>query len=264
MSSLSSKIIALAQAALQKRGLEVRRLAKEQAAPEAAIDVLALCVAELRARQGDIFFVQIGAHDGLSFDPMRPFVERFHWRGLLVEPQPRVFARLVENYQAEPQLLFENAAVAREDGAATLCTFAPAPNLPEHASMLASFRRELLEANGHGYSGPIQSQQVPVLKLETLLRKHSIERIDILQLDTEGFDYEILKMLDFSRVKPALIHFENNFLSTDEFAQCSRTLAAQNYRLLTMGIDTIAFQQDAREFDKRADMSALDAGSRRL
>ncbi len=266
--TVTSKVVALVQRVLKRRGLEVRRLAKEQAAPEVAIDVLALCVADLRARRDDLFFVQIGAHDGLSYDPMRPFVERLRLRGLLVEPQPRVFAQLVENYKEHPQLSFENAAIAQQDGTATLFSFAPAPGLPPHASMLASFRRELLEANGHGYAGPIQSTSVPSLRLPTLLRKHAVERLDILQLDTEGYDFEILKMLDFSTIKPALkpalIHFENNFLSPGESAECSSLLTKHGYRLLTLGIDTIAFQQESTGFDERAAVSALDARSQRL
>jgi len=264
MSFLSANFVPLVQRFLHSWGLEVRRMSKEQGERIPTIDVLALCVAELHSQRPDLFLVQIGAHDGLTYDPMRPFVKEHHWRGLLVEPQPLIFKQLVANYASEPQLRFENAALAERDGEATLYSFTPSSSLPAHASMLTSFRRELLEANGHGYSGEIQETKVPALHPTSLLKKHGVERVDILQIDTEGFDYQILKMWDFVHTKPALIHFENNFLSAEDFDHCTRLLAEQGYRLLTLGIDTIAYLQTGGAFDQRAKTSALDAGARRL
>ena len=264
MGLLAATIVPLVQRFLNARGLEIRRAAKEQGEITAAIDVLSLCVAELQSQRQDLFFVQIGAHDGLTYDPIRPFVEKHHWGGLLVEPQPPIFKQLVANYASEPQLRFENAALAESDGQATLYSFAPDSNLPAHASMLTSFRRELLEANGHGYSGKIQETRVPALHPTSLLKKHGVERVDFLQIDTEGYDYQILKMWDFAYTKPALIHFENNFLSAEDFERCTQLLAKQGYRLLTLGIDTIAYLQTGVAFEERAKTSALNAGARRL
>jgi len=105
---------------------------------------------------------------------------------------------------------------------------------------------------------------VPTLRFSTLLQKHKIQCVDILQIDTEGYDYEILQMLDYDVVKPALIHFENNFLTSQEMSGCSQLLARHGYRLLTMGIDTIVYQQVRSGFGRRAELSALDADSRRL
>ena len=98
------------------------------------INVFPLVVGDLVQRKidaggtaGDFFFVQIGAHDGVHYDPIRPFVEKYHWRGLLVEPQPEVYQRLVANYASEPQLMFAKAAVAPQNGKATLYTFKKSP-----------------------------------------------------------------------------------------------------------------------------------------
>lgn len=49
-------------------------------------------------------------------DPLHSYVQRFGWRGILVEPQPDVFARLVENYRDQAdRLIFENVAIAPRD-----------------------------------------------------------------------------------------------------------------------------------------------------
>jgi hypothetical protein len=39
-------------------------------------------------RGGKVSFVQIGANDGVQEDPCYPWINRFPWKGVLVEPQP--------------------------------------------------------------------------------------------------------------------------------------------------------------------------------
>src|SRR5271157_3744519 len=102
------------------RYLDPRR-SREHRLPS-RIDVLDLVLYRVASSVPDFFFVQIGANDGVCCDPIREYVIKSHWRGLLVEPVPFLFRRLVENYRDEPQLIFENVAVAPHDGAMTLYT----------------------------------------------------------------------------------------------------------------------------------------------
>jgi FkbM family methyltransferase len=221
------------------------------------INVFPLVVADLVQRKlaageqpGDFFFVQIGAHDGVHGDPVRPFVDKYHWRGLLVEPQPEIYKRLVANYASEPQLMFAKAAVARENGRATLYAFKKSPDLPDHATMLTSFNRNALLYNGHGYKGEIEPVIVPALDLKTLLSKHKINHVDLLQIDTEGYDYEIIKLLADCPVRPEIIHFESAFLNAALKQECGAFLHSLGYRALTIGIDTIAYRQTGDGFEE--------------
>jgi FkbM family methyltransferase len=219
------------------------------------IDVFRLVVEDLMRRMegaGDQFFcVQIGAHDGLHYDPIRAFIKKHHWRGLLVEPQPEVYRRLVANYSDEPQLVFENAAVASKDGFATLYAFKKTDSLPDHATMLASFNKDALLYNGHGYKGEIEELSVPALTFNTLLAKHQIGAISLLQIDTEGYDFEIIKMLEGSEVRPVVIHFESACMYRAQLYECGETLHRMGYRALTIGIDTIAYRQSEDDFAER-------------
>jgi hypothetical protein len=45
--------------------------------------------AHLMLRKNPIFFISIGANDGVSNDPIWPFASRFGWEGLAVEPNPQ-------------------------------------------------------------------------------------------------------------------------------------------------------------------------------
>lgn len=262
MGALTRTFVPIAQKLLATRGLEIRRLAKQQIAAGAVLDVLALCVADMMSRLpsgAEVFCIQVGANDGLMGDPIRPYIETYGWRGILVEPQPRVFQQLVRNYRDQPQLVFENAAIAAEDGTATLYAFADVPGLPDDASLLASFRKDVLETNSRAYNGPIEEIAVPALTFASLLEKHHVDRVDVLQIDTEGFDYQVLKMVDFRVLKPTLIHFENNFLTAGQMEDCVGLLAGEGYRMLNAGIDTIAYRQTVDDaFLSRAEASRLN------
>lgn len=241
---------------LRQIGYEVRRTRPPEEIPAVAapkiipINVFPLVVRDLIDRKrlqngsGDeIFFVQIGAHDGLHYDPVRSFVTKYHWRGILVEPQPEIFKRLVANYKDESQLILENIAIDSQDGQATLYAFKKTDELPDHATMLASFNRGALEHNSHNYKGEIEELSVPTLTLTSLLSKYQVNKLDLLQIDTEGHDFRIIQMLAGSHIKPTIIHFENAGMNTEQLYECYELLHGWNYRVLPIGIDTIAYQQ---------------------
>ncbi|MCU1247627.1 MAG: hypothetical protein JWQ49_656 [Edaphobacter sp.] len=82
--------------------------------------MLDLLLTKVSAERPDVFFVQIGANNGLTDDPILQFVTKYHWHGVLVEPQPQVFQQLLKNYEQEKQPTFENAAIADQNGTARL------------------------------------------------------------------------------------------------------------------------------------------------
>src|ERR1700757_1019618 len=46
----------------------------------------------------EVSFIQVGAFDGVSTDPLRKYIQTCGWRGVLIEPQPRPAAQLQELY----------------------------------------------------------------------------------------------------------------------------------------------------------------------
>jgi FkbM family methyltransferase len=208
--------------------------------PSSRINVLDLVLYRVTSRVPDFFFVQIGAHDGVAGDPIRKYVIKSHWRGLLVEPMPDFFRKLVENYRDEPQLTFENVAVAPHDGVMPLYTVdGVAPDYCMYG--MASFHKDHLLKHLRGV--PIKEIRVPTLSLATLLSKHFITKIDLLQIDVEGYDYEVIKMVDFGVVKPTVINFEHAHIPRPQRWECYRYLAAHGYDLATSSTDTVAFLQ---------------------
>jgi FkbM family methyltransferase len=204
------------------------------------IDVLDLVVQDYMKQQPDLFFIQIGAHDGVSADPVARQIRKYHWRGILVEPQPRSFQHLVANYQGENQLIFEQVVIGAEDGNATFYTIREdIPGLPFWLPQSASLDRDWvlnalyywknvkkIENIPEDFDSLIEEFFVPQMTLKTLLGKHNIEKLDLLAMATP-FDFEILQMIPFDRIKPSLICFE--YFSISEREACLRFLQDHGY-----------------------------------
>ena len=186
---------------------------------------------------GDLCFVQIGAFDGEFDDPLAVLIRKYGWRGVLVEPQPAAVARLQENYADQPQLSFENAAIGDAERSVTMYT------VRDGATPMASLDRRHLLRHCHR-AAEIVEHQVPCLTLEALLRKHPLPRVDLLQIDAEGYDGQILRSINFDRLRPQLIRYEHANLVQSERNDCIQLLVSHDYRILLEDSDTIAYRED--------------------
>jgi FkbM family methyltransferase len=216
-----------------------------------AINVLRLAVDDAVRRHRasgrglDTFWcVQIGAHDGVSYDPVREYITGYGFPALLIEPQPDIFARLKENYLEFDNVIFENVAVAHQEGTIPMYRYRAGAHTSYDASTLSSTVKEVLERNVHGVSAEIEEIHVPARTLPGLLEKYAIHNIGLLQIDTEGFDFDVIKMIDYEKTKPVIINFEDGFLSRKERTACLELLCSQGYRVLKNGWDTVAYQQE--------------------
>ncbi|QDU36108.1 hypothetical protein Mal4_03910 [Maioricimonas rarisocia] len=230
---LVGRIKSLLNDVARSRGYHIERIVDYG---EHELDILRLAVESLRPEDPGFYFVQVGAHDGRTGDPLFRFVERYHWRGLLLEPQPDVFKALAENYSGETQLVLENAALAREDGTLPLYTV-------DGATYLASFDRGRLRDR---VRDPARITEIPVdtVCFATLVERHAINRVDILQIDAEGFDFEIIRMALHSPLpKPRMIRYEHLHLSPADRGACADLLASHGYRMFRDGTDTMAYLQ---------------------
>ena len=192
-------------------------------------------------------FLQIGANDGEQRDPLRLFVETRRWHGVMVEPVPFVFERLRARYQGHPRVQLENSAIADRDGVLPfyhLAQAAPGEELPRWYDALGSFRREVILKHADmipDLERRIVQREVPSLSFDSLCAKHGLAEIDLIQIDTEGYDYEIVKRIDFARRRPALLIYEHHHLGPADRAECRAKLAALGYDPVEESLDTVAF-----------------------
>ncbi len=209
-------------------------------------------------KNSPVTFLQIGANDGFIYDPIHKFIKRDNWRGIMLEPQPDVFNQfLVRLHRKRPEITLINAALDAKDGTKTL--YIPAVSNERWATGLASFNREVLvnkikdgtlkrQALKQGITLPedenelIASREIETISPETLLARFEDERIDLLAVDTEGFDYEILKMLDLSRVKPDIILYEEVNFDPATAAECRAYIERHGYVCRAISKDVLAIK----------------------
>lgn len=178
---------------------------------------------ELFGNRRDGVFVDVGAHDGVSLNNTF-FLERdLGWRGICVEPIPDVFASLARNRQAS----CVQACVAAEAGTRTFL------RVRGYAEMLSGMvdaheprHVERIRDEVRQFGGSTETIEVRAIPLHDLLREHSIDAVDLLCIDVEGAELEALSFLEASRVRPAVICIENNYLDP----RIWRRLRQEGYR----------------------------------
>lgn len=189
-------------------------------------------------------FIEIGANDGVLFDPLRPYIERYEWRGVLVEPIPHIFERLRERYERHSRIRLERAAIASADGRRSMYYVREpgAAGTPKWAEQIASFHREhvLAHLEGPDPEPLIGEIEVPCLSFNTLCARHGIETLDLLLIDAEGAEAEILAGLDLSMHSPRLLVFEHEHIATEALVGIERRLMGAGYELVRDGLDTWA------------------------
>lgn len=186
------------------------------------------------------YFVQIGAFDGRSGDPIYEHVRRHGWRGVLVEPQPYYFGQLKAAYEHVPGLLLRNVAISRQRGTRPIYKVKDRPGLPFWAPQLASFNRSLVQA--HFPDLDLDETWVECITLDDLLIEADSDHIDLIQIDVEGYDAQIIELLDLDRWKPAIVNFEHKHLSPADYATALDKLIAHGYRLTANTTDTLGYR----------------------
>jgi FkbM family methyltransferase len=207
---------------------------------------------------GKVSVIQIGANDGINNDPIHKFIKRDHWQGVLLEPQKFVFEKYLKPlYRKTKGITVMNAAVDATDGFKPIYKLAVSNS--RWATALTSFNRKILEeavksgsierqARKEGCPLPVNKDEyiaeesVECICPETLLKRAGIERIDWLQIDTEGFDFEIIKMFKIGVTKPTVIVYENIHLSPADREECINHLRINGYVYCDYGSNTLAMR----------------------
>lgn len=213
------------------------------------IDSLVQLIAEFARCSDAPVFLQIGANDGDKGDYLQEYVNGGGWRGVLVEPIPYVFAELRRRHGRNPNLQLVNAAIAENDGTAEIF-YLPKDDdsaLPPWYDAIATFRREVIETHTPwipDIESRISTMAVPTMTFDSLCASCQVDRIDLVQIDTEGYDFEIVKQVDLDRFKPALILYEHYHLRPGEREACEHHLESHGYRSISNFMDTLSVRID--------------------
>ncbi|MEJ8572830.1 FkbM family methyltransferase [Microbaculum marinum] len=187
----------------------------------------------------ECIFIQVGAYDGISTDPLYKYVGRCGWRGVLLEPQPRSAASLRQLYQDNDKIAVLEAALDRQRGRRILYTVAT-DDLPDWAGGMASFYREHLLKHEYllpGVGERVREVPVDCVTFDDVLERLPGDKLDLLQIDAEGADGEIIALFPFDRVMPSIVHWEIKNLSRTEQESVLELLGGHGYLVARSGCE---------------------------
>lgn len=252
-SGVMRRMVRAIEAQTAKRGYQIQWQPDDLQHEEHRLEAdLELAITHLLFEKPKSFFLEIGANDGKANDPLFPFIRRGVLSGLLLEPVPSVFARLLTVHGDNPQLRCINAALARTDGEADFFTVNMEGIAFEKAEQFSSFHREsLLKQTSWvpDIADRIVTVRVPTISFATLLRtarEFGAENIDILHTDTEGFDGEVLDMMWESGLRPPLVNFERLHMTKAEINRHVSRFTQAGYRVAMGNADIVAYNPPVR------------------
>lgn len=189
------------------------------------------------------FFIQIGSNDGMNGDPIYDFILKWNWSGIKIEPVQYVFEKLEENFRNLPNIILENSAISRENNTQKFYYLKQDETAPEWYSQLGSFSLETVLKHGQWISDlqeRLMSCDVACLTFEQLCQKYNVREIDVIHIDAEGYDFEIIKLIDFKKFSPSIVLYEHKHLSQSDQAACRQYLGEFGYQFISTPRDTLA------------------------
>ena len=181
------------------------------------------------------FFIDVGAHDGVTYNNTLFLERERQWTGINIEPLPHVFDQLVKN---RPDMINLNVAIDKQAGKSN---FYFNQGYTEMLSGLVDYyderhyqrlHRELAQFGGQ--SSIIQIDTVP---LSDIFKQYTIHHVDVLCIDVEGAEEAVLQSMGLNPPSINVIMFENNY---PDQGQCIIDhLQNQGYTLWASNADVI-------------------------
>jgi FkbM family methyltransferase len=178
------------------------------------------------------FFIDIGANDGVTLSNTYVLEKRLGWSGIAIEPIPRVYEKLKQNRSC----LAINACISEDNRDVDFV------ELDGNAEMLSGIlskydkrHLERIEQELVNSGGSKRVISVPSITFNTLCKNHNVTKVDYLNIDTEGAEFDIIKSIDFSSIQIGVITVENNYVDNN----IHKILSKNGFELVAVAGDEI-------------------------
>lgn len=164
------------------------------------------------------FFVEFGATDGVTLSNTNLLEKKLDWKGILVEPSIKFKSDLINNRNCN----IDFRCVYEKSG--DLILF----NEVEEGEFSSINKYSESETNVH-YRKTSEKYEVETITLESLLDEYNSPNvIDYLSIDTEGSEYDILKVFNFNKYRFKIITVEHNY--TENRVKIKSLLESKGYK----------------------------------
>lgn len=149
------------------------------------------------------FYVDVGANHPVDDSVTKYFYDK-GWHGINIEPNSRLFSLLE---QSRPRDINVRAGISDQTGTLTLREYEG-----WHAG-LSTFSKDMQQEN-KGVA-KYRDIEVEVITLKELFTRYSVDTIQFLKIDVEGYEYNVIKSNDWERYRPEMICIEANHTFKD-------------------------------------------------
>jgi FkbM family methyltransferase len=153
-------------------------------------------------------FIDIGAHDGVTYSNSFFFETVRGWRGIAIEPNPDAFAKALANRKCAVL----NCCVSSGTGTV------PFLKISGYSEMLSGIvdnyhpeHRQRVEQEIGQFGGAAEIIPVEARNLNDIAAENGLSEVTYLSIDTEGSELPILQSIDFGRLFVHAITVEYNF-----------------------------------------------------
>jgi len=170
-------------------------------------------------------FVDIGAHDGVTFNNTYFFETQRSWTGVCIEPNSAVFQRLASARGAT----CVQAAIGPEEGDRSFRVVTGAAEMLSGLEAGYSRRhRQRVERHTAQDGGDIHHETVRVRRLDNVLTDLGITHIDLLSIDVEGGEQGVLDSIRLADFGVRAVMIENNYVEWS----IAKRMTKQGYQLI--------------------------------
>ena len=159
------------------------------------------------------FYIELGANNGLEQSNTAFFEFNRGWKGILVEPSLSAFNECSKN---RPNSICYNYACVSNDY--------------EDTEIRGDFNGHLMSSVDGNRLHTNNIVTVKTTTLENLLDINNISNIDLLSLDTEGYELNILKGLNLTKYHPRYMLIE---IYNKDYNNIIKLLEQYNYKLVS-------------------------------
>lgn len=155
------------------------------------------------------FYVDVGAHDGITFSNSYFFDKERNWKGICIEPLPDVYNKLCKNRINSINL---NLAV---DKKSDIVNFVSNNGYTEMLSGIQEYldHRHVNRINTENVLTGAKTNIIQVITkpLKDIFLENKINHVNYLSIDVEGAEKQVIESIDFNQVFIDVIGFENNY-----------------------------------------------------
>lgn len=173
------------------------------------------------------FYIELGAHDGITQSNTFYYEKNKNWKGILIEPTKHIFEKCIKN-RSKKNFFYNSACVSS--------TFKE-KKIKLTYSNLKTFSNKYLDkklqtdylSKPEIYRGEkVFTFFIKAQTMNSILKDANAPKIiDFLSLDTEGSEFEVLNGIDFGVYKFRYILIETNY-----FNKISMFLEKKNYKFI--------------------------------